>query len=142
MKREESDKIKSKFQIIFDYITSKEGQISFYLDLKKTVDEAYENNNIKVLREINKEMNVWLVEMFRPNERKELNQLLKEKLGEDIEHLDQKRIERIKKIIKRGKINTQDEYSLLQQRVEEIYADDSKKVEVEELNNILAGFHK
>lgn len=141
MKFEEKEKIKNKFQLIFNYITSKNGQIPLYVDLKKTVEDAYNNNNFKVLREVNKELNVWLVEMFRPDEKKELSRLLKEKLNEDTEQEDLKRIEKISKIIKRGKINTLAEYSLFQQRVEEIYADDTKKEEVEILNTLLAAFH-
>lgn len=139
---EEKDKIKNRFQVFFDYIVSKQGNIEGYNELKKAVDDAYNKNDIRGLREINKELNVWLVEMFPPKEKKEIREILKEKLGENFEQTDLKNLEKINKIIKRGKVNTQKEYALLQQRIEEIYTDKSRKLEVLEINKLLADFHK
>lgn len=139
---EEKDKIKNRFQVFFDYIVSKQGNIEGYNELKKAVDDAYNKNDIRGLREINKELNVWLVEMFPPKEKKEIREILKEKLGENFEQTDLKNLEKINKIIKRGKVNTLKEYALLQQRIEEIYTDKSKKLEVLEINKLLADFHK
>jgi len=109
---------------------------------KEILERAYEKKDIKQLKGINKELDVWLREMFRPDEKEELSRLLKEKFGEDTKQVDLKRIEKINKIVKRGKINNKNEYELLLQRVEEIYSDDSKNEEVTELNKLLADFHK
>jgi hypothetical protein len=142
MKIEERQKIKDRFQIIFDFINSNYGQNTIYNNLKETFENAFENNDDNVLKEINKELDVWLIEMFRPSEKAELSRLLKERLNEDTEQADFKRFNRINKIIKRGKINTLSEYALLKQRVEEIYADESKSNEIELINSLLAEFYK
>ncbi len=142
MKIEERQKIKDRFEIIFDFINSKYGQNTLYNNLKETFKNAFENNKDSVLKEINKELDVWLIEMFRPSEKVELSRLLKEKLNGETDQGDLKRIAKINKIIKRGKINTLSEYALLKQRVEEIYADESKSNEVELINNLLAEFYK
>ena len=139
---EEIDYIRNRFYVFYDYVIKTQGSGFFIEHVKEVVEKAYEKKDAKKLKRLNKEFDTWLIEMFRPDEKEELNRLLKEKLGEDIGQSDLKRIDKINKIVKRGRINNLNEYSLLQQRVEEIYADESKREEVEMLNKLLADFHK
>ena len=128
--------------MFYDYVSKTQGSVFLMEQTKEILERAYEKKDIKQLKGINKELDVWLREMFRPDEKEELSRLLKEKFGEDTKQVDLKRIEKINKIVKRGKINNKNEYELLLQRVEEIYSDDSKNEEVTELNKLLADFHK
>lgn len=78
-----------------------------------------------------------------PEESKlELKNLLKIKLNEDTVIFDKDRFNNESKIIKRGRINNNIEYSLLLSRVEEIYADESKAEEVKKFNELLADYHR
>jgi hypothetical protein len=138
----ELTKIRDRFYVFYDFVVQNQGTNIFFEEMKKSIDNAYEKANLKYLRQVNKELNVWLVEMFPPKEKEEISRLLKEKLGEDVVQADLKRIDKINKIVKRGKINTIQEYELLQQRIEEIYADNNKKTEVQKINKLLADFHK
>ncbi|WP_423128673.1 hypothetical protein [Gaoshiqia sp. Z1-71] len=138
----DAKKIKDRFYVLYDFIVQNQGSNVFFEEMRRSIDNAYEKSDLKYLNRVNKELNVWLVEMFPPKEKKEISQLLKEKLGENVEQADLKRVDKINKVVKRGRINNLNEYSLLQQRVEEIYADESKKEEVEMLNKLLADFHK
>ncbi len=136
------DFFRNRFYILYDYILDTQGSSYLMEQTKEVLEEACEKNDIKQLKRIDKELNVWLREMFRPDERKELEELFKEKLNENINDLDQSRIAKINKVVKRGKINNKKEYGLLLSRVDEIYDDDSKAKEVERLNSLLADFHK
>lgn len=135
-------KIRDRFYVFYDYVVQNQGTNIFFEEMKKSIDTAFNNSNSTYLKKVDKELNVWLIEMFRPHEKEELTRLLKEKLNEDVAHEDLRRIKKINKIVSRGKINTLSEYALLKQRVEEIYADESKSNEVELINNLLAEFYK
>jgi len=139
---EDTEYFKNRFYVFYDYVSKTQGSVFLMEQTKEILERAYEKKDIKQLKGINKELDVWLREMFRPDEKEELIRLLKEKFGEDTNKVDLKRIEKINKIVKRGKINNKNEYELLLQRVEEIYSDDSKNEEVTELNKLLADFHK
>ena len=134
--------IKNRFYVFYDYANKIHGS-SFLMESTKTIlENAYEKKDIKQLRRLNKELNVWLREMFRPDEKEGLIKILNEKLNEDVNDSDLKRLNKIDKVVKRGKINNIFEYELLLQRVEEIYSDDNKKENVTELNKLLSDFHK
>jgi hypothetical protein len=139
---EDTEYFKNRFYVFYDYVSKTQGSVFLMEQTKEILERAYEKKDIKQLKGINKELDVWLREMFRPDEKEELSRLLQEKFGEDTKQVDLKRIEKINKIVKRGKINNKNEYELLLQRVEEIYSDDSKNEEVTELNKLLADFHK
>ncbi len=104
------DFFRNRFYILYDYILDTQGSSSLMEQTKEVLEEACEKNDIKQLKRIDKELNVWLREMFRPDERKELEELFKEKLNENINDLDQSRIAKINKVVKRGKINNKKEY--------------------------------
>lgn len=68
--------------------------------------------------------------------------IMKEKLGIDFEVVDKHRLKTIDKILKRGKINTPEEYELVYNRVDEIYADPDKSEETAKLDAMLANYGK
>lgn len=49
---------------------------------------------------------------------------------------------KLAKIIAQGEINNNTEYELLLKRVEEIYDDETKVNEVDQLNSLLADYHR
>ncbi len=71
----------------------------------------------------------------------ELKNIFKEKLNIDFEIVEKLRLNLINKILKKGKILNQENYDLLLNRVEEIYADASKINEVNQINSLLASYH-
>lgn len=135
-------RIRDRFYIIYNYIIETQGSNFFFEECKRKIDIAYEQSDQRSLKRADKEIDVWLVEMFPPKEKLEVSKLLKGKLNEDTNKADINRIRNIDRILKRGRINTLKEFSLVQQRVEEIYDDYTKKLEVEKLNKLLANFHK
>ena len=130
--------IKQRFYIFYNYIVNKQGVNVFFDMIKNIVDKAYNDEDLKTLLEINKEMNVWLREMFLPTEKEELLLILKSELNEDSES---DFINKVNKIISKGKISSKKEYEIVHQRVESIYSDEGKEMEVKKINELLAGFN-
>jgi hypothetical protein len=77
-----------------------------------------------------------------PSDYKYLNDQLLEKFGNDIDNTEEKNTIKITKIIKRGKINNENEYRLILNRAEEIYHDKNKKSILDQLNELLAKYDK
>lgn len=133
---------KQRFYVFYDFVARTQGKAFIMEQTKEILEKAYEKKDTKQLKRIDKELDVWLREMFRPEEKEELSQLLKEKFDVDVKSSDLNRFGDIDKIVKRGKIKNKNEYERLLQRVEEIYTDESKATEVKQLNKLLADFHK
>ena len=146
---DELDYLMARFYVYYDFITSYLSDNDFDRavfkmneeHLRKPTEEAYANKNIKLLRAMDKELNNEIVEMPKIH-KEELALLFKEKLGEDIYQTDAKRLKKIEKIKQRGEIKTKAEYGLIQQREEEIYADENMASEAELLRNLLVDFIK
>ncbi len=72
----------------------------------------------------------------------EYKKRIKEQLDIDYDVVDKIRLKAIEKLLKKGKISNPQDYELLLGRVEEIYADDNYKEEVDRINNVLLTYHK
>ena len=72
----------------------------------------------------------------------ELNQLLSQKFGADLTECNIKNLTKIKQIVKKGNINNDEEYRLILNRVEEIYADNNQKDQTEILNMLITNYIK
>ena len=73
-------------------------------------------------------------------QKEDLNAILREKFGTDLNEQNNKNYKKIKRVIQRGKIKTDEEYYLLKERIDEIYDDESKREEVEELGTLLLNY--
>ena len=69
-----------------------------------------------------------------------LNLKLRQEFGFDLDDFSNRNNRRIQNILKRGVIRNEEEYRLVFDKVEEIYADDSQEQLVDQLNELLAAF--
>ncbi len=69
-----------------------------------------------------------------------LNLKLRHEFGFDLNDFSNRNNRRIQNILKRGVIRNEDEFRLVSDKVEEIYADDSQKELVSKLNDLLGAF--
>ena len=141
IKNLEMDRLYQRWYLYYDYMINTYGNENIFSKTKKLIDEAFEKRNLVQLRAANKDINT----MFKEMPYKDMNILLKlfkEKLGEDISIIEQKNIQKINSILKRGKIKTPQEYELVMNRVEVIYNDKTKELELMELNKLLILFHE
>ena len=70
-----------------------------------------------------------------------LNLKLRQEFGFDLNDFSNRNNRRIQNILKRGVIRNEEEYRLVSDMVEEIYADDSQEQLVNQLNELLSAFH-
>ena len=123
-----------------NFMTSKYGEQGFS-EFILVIQETFRKQNLRGFRYIFKDTNEWANGLPK-SDLDELNELLQRKFGENLLKQSQRNLSKINRIVKKGKINNEDEYRLLLSRVDEIFADESKKEEVEMLNKLLADFHK
>ena len=70
-----------------------------------------------------------------------MNPALRQEFGFDLNDFSNRNNRRIQNILKRGVIRNEEEYRLVSDKVEEIYADDSQEQLVNQLNELLSAFH-
>lgn len=69
-----------------------------------------------------------------------LKDAFKQELDIDFSAIEVFQLNVIKKILKIGKISTEEEYRLILEYINDAYFDSNKKVEIEKLNNLLVKF--
>ncbi len=150
MKKQEKQELLNnlfKANLIFiDFFTNKYGSeylkygiVDPYGETKKLIQKAYESGDLKILRAGNNDFMDQVREM-PIKDANELSAILKKELGKDLTVLEKMRLTNIQKIIKKGKIITDEEYYLVRERTEEIYNDVNHRNELEELNALIIEF--
>lgn len=108
--------------------------------LIRVLDKAYLEQNLVGLRSSINDYNEDARDLT-PAEFEELNAILREKFGEDLVHNRQKDLAKIKRIIKRGKINNEDEFRLLKGRIDELL-EEEKIEEAQLLDKLMFEFEE
>lgn len=122
----------------FFVLKSKDNSLEIFHQI---INETFNKSDLKGMRMIYKDLNegandLPLIEF------NELNQQLSQKFGTDLTECNNKNLTIIKQIVKKGNINNDEEYRLILNRVEEIYADDNQKEKTEILNMLLTNYIK
>jgi hypothetical protein len=141
----EMEHIKDWCVVILDFITAKNANFKAFAEpTKDNLNKYYKSYNQRLYkgfqqsyRDINE-----MAKALSPSEYGELNAILNERFGKDLNGINPITDKKIVKVLKEGKISSPTEYELLLNRVEEIYSDESKKEEVVKLNELLANYHK
>ena len=108
--------------------------------LIRVLDKAYLEQNLVGLRSSINDYNEDARDLT-PAELEELNAILREKFGEDLVHNRQRELAKIKRIIKRGKINNEDEFRLLKGRIDELL-EEEKIEEAQLLDKLMFEFEE
>jgi ribosomal protein S6 len=105
------------------------------------IQKAVSAHDLVGLRELAKEINRWL-KALPPQMQREFESQAPTELVGDVKTEREREIDRIRDFRRRGSLADEDEYRLVLDRVEEIYADPSHSGEVEELNRLLNTFER
>ena len=105
------------------------------------IESAFKRQDIRGLKTASRDLLEW-VNGFPDQIRKDLDKILRAEVGIGLKTSQQDRNREIAKIIKRGSVKSEDEYRLLESRIDEIYADESKKAELARINKVLLAFGK
>lgn len=106
----------------------------------KILNQTFEDQDLVGMRYIYNDDNE-RSRYSKPAELEELNAILREKFGEDLVHNRQKDLAKIKRIIKRGKINNEDEFRLLKGRIDELL-EEEKVEEAQLLDKLMFEFEE
>jgi hypothetical protein len=113
-----------------------------YKESNRLIEKAYADGNPKPLKAMNKDIDNQVLKHMPLQMAADFKKIFKEKLGIDFEAVDKVYDKAIEKILKKGKIVNAEEYELILTKVDEIYADPNKEVEVKRLNDLLTAYHQ
>lgn len=105
------------------------------------VEKAYQDKFTRALKEASNDINEQVRHMPL-SLAIELKRLFKNELNIDFDVVDKLRLKEIEKILKIGKVLTDEQYRLLEDRVDEIYTDADKVNELNQINSVLLTYHK
>lgn len=133
--------------LLFNQFMSEKGGLppqlaEAYKESNKLIESAYLEGKKKPLKSMSADIDDQVIRHMPLSMAQELKNLFKEKLNIDYDVVDNARLKVIEKLLKKGKISKPDEYELLLNRVDEIYADTNREDEVKRINELLAAYHK
>lgn len=110
-----------------------------YEPFKKDLTNNFNSKNKNIqrgfketYRNLKEEIGYWPEKM-----KADLNIVLNSKFGETISQINQEKEKDIKKVILRGKINNDDEFRMIDEKVNEICQTDTDSSELDKLNHLL-----
>ena len=136
--RKELDIVFKKCLFILDFSIENVEINGFLMDIKNIIIKCYENDDIKCLRDILNTVILFAKQLPDPI-LNNLNSNFKKEFGELI---NDKNLKILSKILKKGFINSEKEYRIIFDRVEELYSNNEKQNEVNQLNELLFEYDK
>ena len=107
----------------------------------KTCDVNWKHKyRLQARKELLHDINECAMESMNQQALQMLNSKLRQEFSFDLNDFSNHNNRRIQNILKRGVIRNEDEFRLVSDKVEEIYADDSQKELVSKLNDLLNTF--
>lgn len=118
------------------FIASTGTNVPMFADYERAVERAFQRGDLRGLKMVQRDCAEW-AKGLRAEERRKLDGLLRAQTrGGLTEKVEAERREAAE-ILRRGRIESDEEYRLLATRLDEIYADDARKEEVEAINRLL-----
>ena len=107
----------------------------------KTCDVNWKHKyRVQARKELLHDINEWAMESMNQQVLQMLNRKLRQEFGFDLNDFSNQNNRRIQNILRRGVIRNEEEFRLVSDNVEEIYADDSQEQLVCKLNDLLGAF--
>ena len=129
-RQDEIEYLKRRGDLFFTFISSKTSDVRGLNEFKMIFTQLHTAKDLKGLREMNKEVDIWSRNLPTQQDSIEFWKVLKSELGEDYPSGYEKQIQSIKK---KG-IQKEFEYHLIEERVSELCQAEDSDSEIEELN--------
>lgn len=126
---------------IVDFLVKSQNEGEFFKLLYPPVTETFDKKDLRGMKMMYNDINEMAGDLS-PHQLNELNRILRAKFGFDLNKAHDKFLAKINRIVQRGYLKNDDEFRLLYSRVDEIYADDSKKEEVEILEKLMGDYEE
>ncbi len=133
--------LKNKLFLFNNFLIERLGMPSeFFTETNQLIEKAYNEKNIKVLKSGEKEIYLQLKEMS-PQNQLELKELFKQKLNIDISFQEELFDQSIGEILKRGKINSDEEYLILMDKMDNLKEIKTNN-QIRKINKLLLEYQK
>ena len=106
---------------------------------EQAIEAAFQRGNLRGLKMVASDVREWTTALS-PGDWQRLDQVLRSRFGRGLADEAKEASSELDRILRRGQIDTQGEYRILMNRVDEIYADESKRVELKRINELLAAY--
>ena len=136
----ELDYLRDRSLLIIDFILNKNVGDSMMQQFKSVIQETYVKGNLKGLKTLSRDMNAW-AKGLPQKDIKELELLLAEKFGENLSG-DKITHTVIKQVLKKGKIENQENYRVVYEYLQDISATDPFYENIVELETLLETYQK
>lgn len=127
--------------VILDFVIERTEDNFFLIKMKEVVNRTYENQDSKGLRYCFNDIKE-LARGLRNSDKVQLNSLLQDKFGEDLNERVKEEDKKVKAILKNGRIADENEYRLVHEYVGNFFEHSAKKKIIKSLNELLSAFHK
>lgn len=136
----ELEYLRDRSLLIIDFILNKNVGDSMMQQFKSVIQETYVKGNLKGLKTLSRDMNAW-AKGLPQKDIKELELLLAEKFGENLSG-DKITHTVIKQVLKKGKIENQENYRVVYEYLQDISATDPFYENMVELETLLETYQK
>ncbi|MCL4684864.1 hypothetical protein KJ059_08940 [Myxococcota bacterium] len=124
---------------ILQFMAQVDPSSGVFAHAEQATEAAFQRGDLRGLKMVARDVREWATALS-PADQQRLDEVLREQFGRGLtEEAEGLRAE-VGRILRRGQIDTQDEYRLLLSRADEIYADPSKQDELKSINELLAGY--
>jgi hypothetical protein len=142
MKNEDFTLLRDKCLLFVQFLLEKntipQELIPSYKDMINKINTAYQEKKVKPLKAMSTDIDDQVMRHMPLATALDFKNVLKEKLKIDYDIFEKKRKKIIEKIIRKRKIANREEYELIINRLDEIFADSDKADELKALNELLA----
>jgi hypothetical protein len=136
----ELEYLRDRSFLIIDFILNKNVGNPMMQQFKSVIQETYAKSNLKGLKTLSRDMNAW-AKGLPQKDIKELELLLAEKFGETLSG-DNITHSVIKQVLKKGKIESEENYRVVYEYLQDISAKDPFYENVLELETLLETYQK
>ncbi|RZK66665.1 MAG: hypothetical protein EOO85_26530 [Pedobacter sp.] len=140
----EIDKLKEKCLLFNQFMLNYGGfpaeLRSTFAESNKLIEEAHRKGNLKPLRAMSSDIDNQVTKYMSLSMVLKLKELFKQNLAIDFKAIEVSQLNSIKKILKIGKISSEEEHQLILDYISDACSDSDKKAEIEKLNTLLIRF--
>lgn len=137
---DELEYLRDRSLLIIDFILDKNVGNSMMQQFKSVIQETYAKSNLKGLKTLSRDINAW-AKGLPQKDIKELELLLAEKFGENLSG-DKITHMIIKQVLKKGKIESEENYRVVYEYLQDISAPNIFYENIAELETLLARYQK
>lgn len=110
-----------------------------YTQFEEAIENAHQRRDLRGLKMVSNDLTQWASDL-PPEEQDRLERQLTDRFGWGLAKERHDAARRVASILRRGQIDSEEQYRLLVEHADEIHADESKTDEMQQINSLLASY--